>query len=1609
MKVATPNKATIGERVTFTVALSLPRDVNFYDTALLDTLPAGFALATLTTDRYQCQEVPTLTECTVTGSSLTPVLLGDGTTRIGWTVGDVTAQPTERLVTITYSAVVADNAGPSPTRGDILSNFATTGWFLTPDLTNTRPPVTVNTVFDQYGREVHADVAVLEPKITMGKTVSNAAPAPNDSFTYTVTASNPSAANVSTAFTVAVKDVVPVGVVVTPGSISDSGVLTPLPAPADPTLGGGTITWPAIASIAPGSSKAFTYTAKLAPSASLTAAGKVNTASVTGYNSLADGKGRQYTGPTAPQTVTPAFPRVTPSKSTPNGPIAYVGTPFTWQVTLTNDGPARAYGVDAVDTLPPNWTYTAMSSVVVAGSTLSQAPEPVLGTTGSGNQTLTWTDLGAINHLQTIVVTFTATPQKGALTDPGAGSAIAHTNTVATTAEDATGAQASASGTYNGPPATAIARIHSADLVLDKDHVGTPVAGASFDWTIKVTNNGPDTAVGPFTVTDTVPAPMTFADATGDGWNCSAAGADVTCMRSNAAETLASGASFPLITLRVSIPSDTSTPTTLTNTATVTGRTYDPNPDNNKDTDTAALTALADLAIVKGDGKPLVAGQTATYTLNVSNLGPSTSRKDITVTDPVPTGTTFVAASGDGWSCASGGSPATITCTRSTDLLAGRAAPQITVVLAVSSGFTGSVTNTATVTGTTPDPVPGNNTSTVTGTVGTIADVALEKTHAGADDPDFDGGFTPGTANNSYVFTVHNFGPSDAAAPVTVTDTLPEFLSYTGAKVDVSGAWTCSAAPAAPAVQTVTCTLTGGLALGDTRAVRIGIAVSTAAPASGYFENTARVTSGTTDSNMANNTSTDRTDFTSSADLAIAKTPQSQTVRAGENATWTLTVNNNGPSDSVGPTIVTDVLPEGTTFVSAGGSGWDPCSRVDQAITCSYPAGLASMGSLPPIIVVATVEPSAGPAILVNSAGVDGPTPDPDLTNNTDTAEVNVIDEVDLAIVKTFTGTNPVPAGATTTFSLAVSNLGPSDADGVIVGDALPAGVTLVSATGDGWTCSDAGQVLSCSRPTLAAKTSAPVITLTVRVNSGYPPATIRNTATVSSATKDVNPDNDSSSDKFQVNVSADLVLNKSHDPDATAVAGEEFTFDLDVRNAGPSDAQPPIVVRDTLPKGLSYVSNGSGWTCTTSGTPAVDEVVVCTLDGGAALIAGTSAPVLTLTTFISSDTDPGELTNTAAVTSSTPDPNEDNNKGNDTINVTALADLVVTKSHTGPVAVGGTLAFTVGVSNAGPSEARSVTMADTVPTGLTYVSASGSDWTCSAAGQVVTCDLAGPLAPLATAPPITLTVKVGPAAYPKVENTAVGSTTTPESTTTNNTAKDPVTVPPLVDLAIDKAHTGSFTVGTRGTYTLTVTNLGPTDDPGAQTITDTLPTGLTYVSGTGVGLVVRRCRSGGDVPAGCQPLGRGHERGDAHRRRWACCGAIGGEHRRGGDPLDGDLDAQQHGLRSHHSDPGVSADDRQGRGGGRRRSGDVPDHGRQHRSERDHGADRGVRSPSERVGVRRVVRRRVGVHRGPARHMHLPGVAARRRLGGVRADDPAHRRSGDQGPERGVGGRRGT
>src|SRR5205823_2706337 len=99
--------------------------------------------------------------------------------------------------------------------------------------------------------------------------------------------------------------------------------------------------------------------------------------------------------------------------------------------------------------------------------------------------------------------------------------------------------------------------------------------------------------------------------------------------------------------------------------------------------------------------------------------------------------------------------------------------------------------------------------------------------------------------------------------------------------------------------------------------------------------------SGVTDTVPGNNSSTDTDTLTPQADLAILKTDGKDSVVPGTNDTYTLTVTNNGPSTVTGATVC-DVLPAGTTFVSAtGGATYDAGTN-----TVSYTTGtLAPTGT----------------------------------------------------------------------------------------------------------------------------------------------------------------------------------------------------------------------------------------------------------------------------------------------------------------------------------------------------------------------------------------------------------------------------------------------------------------------------------------------------------------------------------------------------------------------------------------------------------------------------------------------------------------------------------------
>ncbi|HYN33782.1 MAG TPA: hypothetical protein VES40_14240, partial [Ilumatobacteraceae bacterium] len=894
--------------------------------------------------------------------------------------------------------------------------------------------------------------------------------------------------------------------------------------------------------------------------------------------------------------------------------------------------------------------------------------------------------------------------------------------------------------------------------------------------------------------------------------------------------------------------------------ATVSAKTSDPNLTNNTSTVQTPVGGEADLQLVKTRGsQTVVAGEPLTYFLAVTNLGPSTSRANITVTDTLPSQVRFRSAPtaptspADPWDCVlspvgatSGG---TVTCTLAGNLPANGIAPQIPIIVDVlpSADPDVEIVNTAVVasTGTT-DPVPGNNTSENRFTPNALADLAIDK--------DAQGSLTAG-ANAVYRMRVVNNGPSDAEATVRITDDLPAGLTFVGFANRI-GTWSCNVTTAPQ----FTCDLAGPLAARGEVVVDVTVAV--ASSVTGTIVNTASVASPTTDPFLANNTDSDTSPFGTLADLAIVKTTEVSPVKAGENVTWNLTVTNNGPSDSQPVIRVVDRLPSTVEFVSASGTGWDcppPAPSANPVysgvLTCTRAAVLeaktpgnpgATNHIAPTIRLVARVRPDAGPGFIVNEANVlPGATDDGNPSNNFSLAPVEVIDDVDVGIVKT-AAPSTVRAGETTTYTLRVSNAGPSTADDIVVTDVMPSGLRIETLTATGWTCPLSTPVeFRCELDSLAPSATQ-TITVLARVGSGVPNgALLANTGFVDTSSPDRNSSNDSSRADITIVADADLAITKVHpvDPAAPIVAGGSVEFRIDVVNNGPSDAvrvgaTPAVTVEDRLPDGFSFVSARGPWDCRVrAGTDP--QIVDCDYESDV-LITGDRAPSLFLTAAIDSTLDANVYDNVAVVDSATLDSNQTNNTATDPVVVGTLADLTIGKRHDADaVRIGENLVFTLQVSNLGPSEARNVVVTDTVPAGLTLVGAAGqgspsSGWNCSAtAAPDVSCALSGPLAAGADAEPLLVTVLVTPQAFPSVENIAVvtSDTAEPDPDLNPNSSTDEVVVPALVDLAIVKTHAGGAAIGSPLVYTLEVTNLGPIADSNLVTVTDVLPSGLTPVS----------------------------------------------------------------------------------------------------------------------------------------------------------------------------------
>lgn len=870
----------------------------------------------------------------------------------------------------------------------------------------------------------------------------------------------------------------------------------------------------------------------------------------------------------------------------------------------------------------------------------------------------------------------------------------------------------------------------------------------------------------------------------------------------------------------------------------------------------AAAQAGVDLVVNNADNPdPVVAGGAVTYSIRVTNDSlTGTQATGVSVRHAVSANATYQGSTGAGVTCTGmtigQAGPGVVDCALP-NLAPGGGEVVYTVQL--RSSVSGNISLGATASSTEPDDAGANNTLNQSTTVSAGADVRMLVTPASAT--------VASGASHSWTLALENAGP-DAATNLVVTMPVPTGFTV----ASVPGSCTNSSG-------TITCNVAGPIASGGSLSIGAVTGRIFAAAASTVTSSTVVAVSGSAPPSAArdpvtsNNTAVANVTVGPGSDLSVTKTRSvAGNLIVGQAFNFTLVPRSTG--DSPANVTLTDTIPANYTIgsVTASQGGWT-CGVAGQVVTCTRAAGVgAGLNMALGNVTIPVTVTTAGNGV-VNSATISSATFDPDTGNNTgNDGGVNLLSPtVNLNVTKTGPSPALVVEGVPFDYAVQASNAGNSGYFGTFtVTDALPAGLTVNSYTLNGWSCTPAAPVtgpanIACSRTytsgaRLAAGATTPSFILHTTASAS---GTISNSATIAADSCNIGAGNCGDGDTATYSIgssasadSADIRVLKTASGDV--FAGDVLTYTLEVVNAGPTPSADVVLadtfgnlIGNTTGPAAGYVGHtiaaglATGASCNTATSGSTGRALTCNFTSVPVCTAGSgNCPVVTVQ--VRPGGAGGPRTNTASVISNgTSDPDHANDIATATSNVLPRADVTVAKSAPAlPVPAGQNLTYVVTATNVANnlSAAENVTITDTLPLDVTFVSATPSAGSCTTSPAANATTTAGNRTLVCNLDTInngsqrTVTIVVRPNTATRgttlVNNVSV-VTSTSETSTANNNASVSVTVSnPSIDLVLNKVDTiDPVAVGDATAYTITVNNTGPSAAENVV-VTDPLPAG---------------------------------------------------------------------------------------------------------------------------------------------------------------------------------------
>jgi len=591
-----------------------------------------------------------------------------------------------------------------------------------------------------------------------------------------------------------------------------------------------------------------------------------------------------------------------------------------------------------------------------------------------------------------------------------------------------------------------------ADLAVTMTGPSSALAGAELPYVITVTNKGPSRAYD-VDISDDPPSGTVLSSVDGGSFSCYTFFGLSSC----SIGTLESG-QMAQVTITLRALSNVDNGATITNTTIVSlnsAYSQDPDTTNNRASVTTTLRESADLSVVNTGPDGGLAGKTLTYAIRVQEDG--ITARDVIFTDVVPDGATFVSITQPSdpnfkvFACTTPapGDVGTITCSVSRlDIY--RAQFQIVLRVNDNVPIGTTITNAVSVSSSTPDPNVANNSQSVTTVIGkTLADLGVSR-------------MQPDTAiagkTFTYTFNTANGGP-DAAQSVVLIQELPPLTTFVSLSQSSGPAFACTH-PTVGETGTINCSI-ATLAAGATATFTVMAFLPANIPDDTQYDSPqlkaiVSVASATLEAFKANNVVDWYLAFERVSDLAVTVAGP-PTVKAGSDLTMTAVVTNKGPSY---PGITSLYLNPGSGFEASVLSGGGCQYGLTGSVNCVlFP--LPVVGGSVTVIIAYHTKPEGVTGTTVHfSAGagpylqVLHPYHDPNLDDNYASVSAIVTNGFVNLALKNTPSADP-RAGGAMSYTLVVSNAGPSPAEDVVVKDNLPFGTSLLSVSTTNGSCGD--------------------------------------------------------------------------------------------------------------------------------------------------------------------------------------------------------------------------------------------------------------------------------------------------------------------------------------------------------------------------------------------------------------------------------------------------------------------------------------------------------------------------------------------------------------------------